>query len=177
MKYIVYSVSLFVVTLIVLGMIFMNASSKRINTDRKPITINTTEADHSRSVDHFFINDEMITYKSVEIYEGYAAIPLIKFLSAFEYDVQWISENTAIISKNENEYELNLETMVFRNTTDNYNYFHAVYGTYKPIRKRQEKEVLIDTMTLISVTQLLGSRAEVSINDDDVLIIWDSSTR
>ena len=142
------------------------------NMDVNAVINETQEISSVRYVNHFFVNGEKVTYSNVEIHKGYATIPLVKFLTTSGYNIQWISTDVAIINIDEEKYELDLESLTLRQPEDDFNYFSSVYGDYVPVRKREEKELLIDTLTLIGVTQLLGSRAKVTINGDDVFITW-----
>ena len=172
---------LLMVSGIILGLIDRNNMSKVI-ADSRPegvltdriTNVSDDEAEQSETMqvaNCFFVNGIRIPYQGVEIYDGYAAIPLVKFLRASGGKVVWTSDDTATIEINGEEYVLDLESVWFGQTGDKFNYFHSVYGNYSPIRKRQGQELLIDTLTLTAVTQLMGSRAEIRI-EDRVSISW-----
>ena len=103
-------------------------------------------------------------------HNSYADLPLTEVMKNFGMTVEWIDNDTAEVAYNGKKYTLKLSDISLIEFGDDYNLLLPPIGGGKRTRKILDRELVLDSTTIIYTLMEMGIRIKVDINHDELIV-------
>ena len=101
---------------------------------------------------------------------SYADVPLIEIMKNFGIDVNWIDSDTAEVIYNDRKYILKLSDFSLIELEKEYNLLSPPLGGGKRTRKVLERELVLDSVTILYTLMDMGIRIKTDIDFDKLIV-------
>lgn len=115
-----------------------------------------------------YINNVQITTSKayVSTNNNYAIVPVISIIEACGYEIDWLDEQTAVFTINNNKYTISLKNTSVVSQTNNQNLLIPAPGSTNNYIAANNFDIWVDNITFLSLMSLIDKNIQFSIAID-----------
>ncbi len=124
---------------------------------------------------NLIIDGKKISSKNISILEGDAHLPLTEVLKGLGYDINWVNDNTANVTRDNAKYILTIDgeaSLIIEN--NDFNLITPPPGTTTYYCKVIEKDVLLDSLTVECVLLFMNDSVRIKVDNENEIVYIDT---
>ena len=121
------------------------------------------------------INGVLIASDKIEIYSNHAKIPLIEALACYGFSIQWVSEETAVLTHENKTLSLSLSEKALIDLDSGDNLLIMAPGSQFFYCDVSGRDIVVDTVTFQNALRFLGFNVAMSVNYEQAVIYFSTS--
>jgi hypothetical protein len=117
-----------------------------------------------------FVNGKEISNEEIKFDNEYAELPLVKVLTGFGSNVEWLDNDTADIVYKGRKYSLNLKDNSLEEEENSFNLLMPPPGSTYYYCKAANREIFVDSHIIVVIMYIMGEKIDINIDYDNSIV-------